>query len=278
MDEWQRWIGREQVQRDVLTPALLARFRGTFDNADTGDVAPQGIHWCLCTPVTPTSDLDSDGHPKRGDFLPPIPLPRRMWASSKVDFHRPITVGAQIERRSVIAEIREKTGATGPLVFVDIDHTTMADNMLAVSERQTLVYREAPTPGAAIASGHPPDARGLPTWSRQATPDTALLFRYSALTFNSHRIHYDLPYAMHEEGYPGLVVHGPLSASLLLDLAHRNLGSNTLVSFGFRGVAPAYANEPLDLIAWTDGATIDFSVMGPDGGERVKATAAIMRA
>jgi 3-methylfumaryl-CoA hydratase len=272
---WAAWVGREQVQRDVLTPALLARFRATFDSGDTGDIAPQGIHWCLCTPDTATAELDTDGHPKRGGFLPPIPLPRRMWASSKVSFHAPVRVGAAIERRSIIAGIEEKTGGSGALVFVQIDHDTTSDGVVAVGERQTIVYREASTAAPAPLGSGTPMLSGY-AWHRALTPSAPLLFRYSALTFNSHRIHYDLPYATGEEGYRGLVVHGPLTASLLLDLAARELGTNRLANFSFRGVSPAIANEPLHLVGNIEGLALRLAALGSDGREVMTATAEII--
>jgi 3-methylfumaryl-CoA hydratase len=272
--DWAAWVGREQAQRDVLTPALLTRFRATFDGDDTGDIAPQGIHWCLCAPDTATAELDTDGHPKRGDFLPPIPLPRRMWASSKVAFHAPIHTGAAIERRSIIAGIEEKTGGSGALVFVQIDHDTTSDGVLAVGERQTIVYREASTAAPAPLGSGTPMLSGY-AWHRALTPSAPLLFRYSAMTFNSHRIHYDLPYATGEEGYRGLVVHGPLTASLLLDLAARELGANRLASFAFRGVSPAMADEPLHLVGNIDGVALALAALGSDGREVMTAIAEI---
>ena len=258
------WIGREIVQQDVLTPGLLARFRATIDSADTGDAAAQGIHWCLCVPEVSTAELDVDGHPKRGGFLPPIALPRRMWASSAVEFHAPLHIGAQITRRSVIVDMVEKQGGSGPLVFVSIDHESRADGAIAISERQTLVYRDAST-----AEPTPPGT-GAPkladwSWHRVLTPSAPFLFRYSALTFNSHRIHYDWPYARNEEGYRGLVVHGPLLATLLLDLASHKLGSNALRRFSFRGQSPAFADEVLHLVGKSQGQKITLAALGSDG-------------
>jgi 3-methylfumaryl-CoA hydratase len=258
------WIGHQMVQHDVLTPGLLARFRATLDSAEEGETAGQGIHWCLCLPDAATAGLDSDGHPKRGGFLPPAPLPRRMWAASAVTFHHPITAGAEVERTSVIAGIAEKDGASGRLVFVDIDHETRADGILAASERQTLVYREAAaSKPAPLIDGEPELARWQ--WHRMIVPTEPLLFRYSALTFNSHRIHYDRPYATDVEAYRGLVVHGPLMATLLLDLAARELGSNKLGSFAFRGRSPAIAGETLHFVGRVEGEAIALAVLGGDG-------------
>ena len=258
------WIGRELVQHDVLTPGLLQRFRATVDSDDVGECAPQGAHWCLCLPYACTEALDIDGHPKRGGFLPPIALPRRMWASSVIEFHIPMNVGANIERRSVIADVVEKQGGSGHLVFVSIDHETYADGILAVSERQVIVYREASSAPPAPSGTGAPDFTSWP-WHRRLVPSETLLFRFSALTFNSHRIHYDLPYATGEEGYRGLVVHGPLMATLLLDLAGRELGANRLSRFAFRGNSPAYAGEDLHLVGRFEGKAIAMAALGADG-------------
>ena len=258
------WIGREMIQHDVLTPGLLKRLRATIDSDDAGERAPQGAHWCLCLPDARTESLDIDGHPKRGGFLPPIALPRRMWASSAIEFHAPMTVGANIERRSVIADVVEKQGESGHLVFVTVDHESHADGILAISERQVIVYRETARTLPARSGTGIPDLT-LWQWLRRLTPSETLLFRYSALTFNSHRIHYDLPYAMNEEGYRGLVVHGPLLATLLLDLAGRELGANMLSRFAFRGNSPAFSGEPLHLVGRADAKAITMAVLGADG-------------
>ncbi len=283
MHDWQNWVSKTQSARDELTPALLKRFLATIDCAGeiaaTGaQSAPQAIHWCLCPPEARTDALGADGHPRRSErsFLPPIPLPRRMWASSKVEFISPITVGATIERRSTIASITEKNGNSGHLVFVDVDHDVHANSLLCVRERQTLVYREAST---APPVPRPEDTANLTDgWAfhRSLTPSAPLLFRFSALTFNSHRIHYDMPYAVEEEGYRGLVVHGPLTATLLLDLAAREYGANALSNFTFRGQSPAIADEPLHLVGRKDGARITLNALGGDG-RTVMAAEAMLR-
>lgn len=273
MTAWDAWIGRSIEQHDRLTPAALARFRATIDSAATGDIAAQAIHWCLCLPDAPTRMLGPDGHPLRqddpGSFMPPIPLPRRMWAASDVRFVAPIAAGAAIARTSTVAAIKEKTGGTGQLVFVEVEHETRADDVVAVQERQTIVFRApapaaAPTPSPAPAPAAEPDLSGW-TWRRDILPTEAMLFRYSALTFNSHRIHYDLPYARDEEGYPGLVVHGPLTATLLLDLAQRELGANALTAFIMRAQAPAFAGEPIRLVGRAKDDGWEMAAIGPDG-------------
>ncbi len=264
MTEWDSWIGRTETQHDIATEALITRFRATIDSDDAGPIAPQGLHWCLCVPDTPTAGLDGDGHPKRGGFFPPIPLPRRMWASSKVQFHAPIAAGMAITRTSTIAQIEEKQGNSGHLVFVTIAHAWSHDGLDLVTEQQSLVYRAAST--APLPRPATTDVVIEPNiWNRSLTPGETMLFRFSALTFNSHRIHYDAPYAMQEEGYPGLVVHGPLLASLLLDHAARKLGSNALKSFAFRGLAPAFAGDPLHLTGSVNESDTELNVIGNDG-------------
>lgn len=265
MSSWDAWIGRTQEQSDVLTPGLLQRFCATIDSDMTDDIAPQGIHWCLCLPEAATEELGDDGHPKRGGFMPPIPLPRRMWAASDVTFHAPLSSGVEIFRRSTITEIVEKQGSSGPLVFVTIEHETSAVGALAVSERQSVVYREAAT--AVAPTTHSDDAVDLSNWPihRHVTPSEPLLFRYSALTFNSHRIHYDQPYATGIEGYRGLVVHGPLMATLLLDLAAREFGANMLNRFSMRAQTPAFAGEPLHLVGKAKDDIVSLMVLGSNG-------------
>ena len=281
MSGYEPWIGREQRQTDRVDPALAARFLATFDLAwPRQSTMPQGIHLCLCPPDVPTRLLGEDGHPARhdgpGSFLPPIPLARRMWASSSFEFHGPIQIGNAIERISRIASVTAKKGESGELVFVEIDHETRADGVLAVAERQTLVYREA-APGKAPLA--PPeactqafDAAGWDS-HRVLTPDPRLLFRYSALTFNTHRIHYDWLYARNVERYRGLVVHGPLIASLLLQLAGDQFGQNRLARFSFRGLSPAIAGEPLHLVMRGAGETLEMAVFAGEGRQVTKAEA-----
>ncbi len=270
-------IGNRETRTDILTPALAARFAATIDRDVRGDVAPQGIHWCLCTPEAATDALGPDGHPAGGGgFLPPSPLPRRMWASSDVTFRAPIPVGAAIRRESTIASATEKRGSSGALLFVTVDHVTHADGIVAIEETQTLVYREADTGTAPAAPPPAPKPDEAPWhWRRGMVPTEPLLFRYSALTFNSHRIHYDQPYATAAEGYRGLVVHGPLMATLLLDLCDRELGLNALARFTFRAVSPAFVEEPLVLLGRREGDGLVLAARGGDGRTVVSATAEI---
>jgi 3-methylfumaryl-CoA hydratase len=273
LNDWSAWVGREERRSDRLDPALAARWLATFDlPAQAGGPMPQGIHFCLCTPDAPTAALGEDGHPKRdaseASFLPPVPLPRRMWAASAIGFDAPIAIGATIERTSRIAAITPKSGKSGEMVFVEVAHETLADGALAVRETQTLVYRETAAPDAPLQPAPAGDgtfASGDWQAHRQLTPSEPLLFRFSALTFNSHRIHYDLPYAQRIERYRGLVVHGPLMASLLLQLA------GPLKRFAFRAVSPAIAGEPLHLAMREDGDTLTLGGFADDGRQVVSA-------
>jgi 3-methylfumaryl-CoA hydratase len=273
--DWANWVGREERRRDRLDPALAARWLATFDlPAQTEGAMPQGIHFCLCTPDAPTAALGEDGHPKRDDsaasFFPPIPLPRRMWAASAIDFLAPIAIGAEIERVSRIASITPKSGKSGEMVFVEVLHETSADGALAARETQTLVYREEAAPNAPLQPAPLGDSRfDSGEWQNQRalTPNEPLLFRFSALTFNTHRIHYDLPYARDVERYRGLVVHGPLMASLLLQLA------GPIRRFAFRAVSPAVAGEPLHLVAREEGDSLVLGAFADDRRQVVQAEA-----
>lgn len=214
MGMWQDWVGREEITHDRLTRAALARLYATLDRAvPPGDDAPPLAHWLCFLPSAPQSAIDVDGHPRRGGFMPPIDLPRRMWAGGRIDFHHALPVDAPLVRRSTIAGVKEKSGASGRLVFVTVRHEISAQGQPIVTEEQDIVYREAGSAGAPP----PPPAQVEPCdIQRDMTADPVLLFRFSALTFNAHRIHYDRDYAREVEGYAGLVVHGPLLATLLM--------------------------------------------------------------
>lgn len=281
MGVWDAWIGREELRTDRIDSGLAARWFATFDrDAPSDGNVPQGLHWCLCLPDAATAKLGPDGHPLRDDglesFLPPVPLPRRMWASSKVAFLQPLHIDAVVTRTSRILSISEKSGNSGQLVFVDVAHETSTENGLAVREVQSIVYRAAvglETPlSPPVESVRSFDANG---WDAQrvVVPSEPLLFRYSALTFNSHRIHYDLPYARDEERYRGLVVHGPLTASLMLDLARRALGDNALASFAFRGLSPAICGEALHLVMRGSGNDMELAAFAGDGRQIMTASA-----
>ncbi|CAN7249619.1 FAS1-like dehydratase domain-containing protein [Variovorax paradoxus] len=271
------WIGREESRTQrILAPAVQA-MAATLDTGTAptaGEALPPGWQWLFFNPAVPRSELGGDGHPQRGGFLPPIELPRRMWAGSRLRYLAPLPVEAEATRRSRILKIENKVGKRGSLWFVTVEHTTACEDRDCIVEEQDIVYREATPPSAAPAPASPRHEAEA-QWGRAFTPDTTLLFRYSALTFNGHRIHYDLPYARDEEGYPGLVVHGPLSATLLQQLAVEQGGGRRLARFEFRGVSPLFAGRPFRLEGQAQAdASLALWARGPDGELAMSATAA----
>lgn len=268
------WIGKTQTRRDRITPVPMAALSATLDRDDPypqeGDPVPPLWHWLWFWPIERQSDLGPEGHAKRGSFLPPIALPRRMWAGGRVEFARPLRVGELLTRESRITDIAEKQGRTGPLVFVTLRHEVRDASNIVLTEDQTLVYRDY---AASPAQGEA--APGDAVWTRRVRVDDVLLFRYSALTFNGHRIHYDRRYAVETEGYPGLVVHGPLVATLLVDLLTRNLPDIGLSAFEFRALRPLFDTAPFTLCARpeSDDQTARLWVSDPDGFLAMSATA-----
>ncbi|MBI4419582.1 MAG: MaoC family dehydratase N-terminal domain-containing protein [Gemmatimonadetes bacterium] len=229
-----------------------------------GDELPRGWHWFYFNPAAPQSQLGEDGHPRRGEFLPPVPLPRRMWAGGTLTFRSPLRIGAAAARRSTVTALEEKEGRTGRLVFVTVRHEITGPGGLAVEEEQQLVYREAAKPGSRGKAGEPFPADV--DWSETFTPDAVMLFRFSALTFNGHRIHYDHPYATQVEGYPGLVVHAPLIALLLLQAAERHTGREPQ-TFTFQNVAPLFEGQAITIAGRKNsgGASTEIWAGGPGG-------------
>lgn len=259
-----QWIGREERQSEMLTPAVVERFNATFnrrDDARNGAIAPVMIHLCLAPPAVPTEELGPDGHPARGGFLPPVPLPRRMWAGGAFTFHDDIRVSETVTRRSVIQDVMVKEGRTGTLCFVTVEHRIDSDGRLVLTERQDIVYRGADRPGAATK---PASAAARGEYRVVVEPSAALLFRYSALTFNGHRIHYDAPYVREKEGYPGLIVHGPMQATMLVQLAGKIRGSRPAL-FEFRSLSPLFDDADFTLNATGDGAALKLWTSYSDG-------------
>lgn len=239
-EDFSAWIGKQEIAHDRIDAARCNALRaalGQDASGTEGDAMPLLHHWLHFWDVRSPDKLGTDGHPARGDFLPPVPLPRRMWAGGRLAFHQPLKLGEQAEKTSTILDVKEKTGRSGTLVFVTVEHRLSGENGLAIVEEQDLVYREAATSGPALPEddGTAPQA----AWLESVKPDTVLLFRYSALTMNGHRIHYDRSYAMEQEAYPALVVHGPLQATLLAELAQRKLGRDP-EQFSYRGLSPAF--------------------------------------
>ena len=253
IEHLRRWIGRTETLHDTVTPAPLRALAATLDRDDApADTVPPLWHWLYFLPAHRQSELGPDGHPKRGGFLPPVALPRRMWAGSRLAFAAPLHVGERIARTSRIADVRLTQGRSGPLVFVQVDHEIAGEHGIAIRETHDIVYRDHPRAGAPAAD--PVPAPQDAAWSRRIVPDDVLLFRYSALTFNGHRIHYDRAYASGVEGYPGLVVHGPLIATLLLELLRRERPGATLTGYAFKAVAPLFDGAPFAVCGRPDGA------------------------
>ena len=277
IDHLRSWIGRSETLDDVATAAPPRALTATLDRDDApaaGDALPPCWHWLYFLPMARQSQIGADGHPKRGGFLPPVPLPRRMWAGSRIQFHAPLRVGQALSRTSHIEDVRLKEGRTGPLVFVNVRHEISADGQPAITDRHDIVYRDMPQPGEPAPAGVPAPADAQ--WTRRIVPDDVLLFRYSALTFNGHRIHYDRRYVTTVEGYPGLVVHGPLIATLLLDLLRRELPEATVTHFAFKAVSPIFDVAPFQVCGRRDDAhTVTLWARTPEGNLAMDARATL---
>jgi 3-methylfumaryl-CoA hydratase len=240
--QWQQWVGRREQRSDLVTAAPLAGLSATLDRIEPepmpGSEIPPLAHWMYFLPVAPQREIGEDGHLRRGSFLPAIPLPRRMWAGGRFDFFHPLCVGDEIVRTSRIASVDAKFGRSGMLVFVTVRHEISNARGLAIAEEHDIVYRDAPMPG--VPGPVPTRAPTDETFLREIAPDPVLLFRYSALTFNGHRIHYDRSYVTGVEGYPGLIVHGPLIATLLVDLLRHQRPQARLRHFAFTALRPTF--------------------------------------
>lgn len=267
LDHLKQWIGKTDHQHDRVALAPLRALGATLDRQDPapqpGDDVPSCWHWLYFLPLHQHSEIGHDGHPKRGGFLPPVDLPRRMWAGSRITFERPLLAGKEIQRISRIADVTGKEGRSGALVFVKVSHEISDAQGVAIREEQNIVYRGLAQPGEVPAA--PTPAPTDEQFSRTATPDPVLLFRYSALTFNSHRIHYDRPYATGEEGYPGLVVHGPLLATLLLDLLRREQPQVRVKTFEFKAMSPLFDTASFSLCGRIDAGVATLWARGSQG-------------
>lgn len=273
--DFSAWIGKTEDSDDFVALAPVLAAAAMLDDTATpfavGSVLPPLWHWFYFLPKAPQSRISVDGHPQRGGFMPPIELPRRMFAGSRLHFAQPVVIGRAVHRRSEILDVSSKEGKTGKLAFVTVRHVVSQDGGVCIEEEQDIVYRE---PGAPVPAPAPVELPPVPqgAWSRTITPDPVLLFRFSALTFNAHRIHYDRPYAMSVEGYPGLVVHGPLTAVMLLELVR--FGTQKRVNaFSFRGLAPLFDLAPFRLVATPTRSGVDLEAQGPDGKTTMKAQA-----
>jgi len=276
----QSWVGRTDTLDDSITAAPVRALSATLDRDDAdpmvGAPLPELWHWLYFLPTARQSGLGPDGHPQRGGFLPPVPLPRRMWAGGRLQWHQqPLQVGDAVTRTSSIASVTHKSGRSGDLLFVLVKHELRSAQGLALSEEHDIVYRANPQPGDPVPPPQPADKKSA--WSRTIVPDDVLLFRYSALTFNGHRIHYDRKYVTEVEGYPGLIVHGPLIATLLVDLLRRNLPGARLLAFEFRAVRPVFDLWPFKLHGQpsADGKTVSLWTEDHEGWLTMQATATL---
>jgi 3-methylfumaryl-CoA hydratase len=269
-----RWVGRAETAQDRIDAWQVAAMHAALDREGPppgpGTPLPEGWHWLFFRQAEPARGLDADGHAARGGFLPPVPG-RRMWAGGRLTFAAPLRVGAEVSRRSVVKDVAAKEGRSGPLVFVTVAHEIGSDGASAMLEEQDLVYRE----GASAGAGREPEPVAAPCWSRTLTPDPVLLFRYSALTFNSHRIHFDREYCRDVEGYPGLVVHGQLTATLMLDLLRENAPDRVVKGFSFRGVSALYDHEPFCVEGRIDASTATLWALNAAGHLAMSASATL---
>jgi len=276
LDHLRGWIGKTTEAQDIVTAQLVKGLRATLfleiGEPRDGDAAPWTTHWCLGQPVFPMSMLSQDGHPTRGGFLPPVPLPRRMWAGGELVFLHPLRVGDEVKRTSRIADVTVKSGSTGVLCFVAVEHTITTPRGVAIRERQDIVYRDLSSAPPA-ASGKPAPPAPIAKHRESHLADAVLLFRYSALTFNGHRIHYDRDYVTKVEGYPGLVFHGPLQAALIVELAAKLHGGAAPKKFSYRGVQPLFEGSEFSVNANDNANGMELWTANSQGQPTMKGTA-----
>jgi 3-methylfumaryl-CoA hydratase len=280
-NDWADWIGRTETVADSIGATPVLALNATLDHepidAAAGLPLPPLWHWLYFLPRHRQSEIGADGHAKRGGFLPPVPLPRRMWAGSQFEFRSPIRVGDAVERTSTIEDVTSKSGRTGELVFVKVRHEVRCNGQAdpALVEFHDIVYRPLRQPGEVDPPPKKPERQAQ--WKREIVPDDVLLFRYSALTFNGHRIHYDRQYVTTVEGYPGLVVHGPLIATLLMDLLRREWPQADVASFRFRAVRPTFDLHPFHVCGApsADGRSVALWAQDHEGWLTMDATAVL---
>jgi 3-methylfumaryl-CoA hydratase len=275
LERLRAWIGRSETRTDLVTAVPCAALSATLDRTDPepkgGTAVPPLWHWLYFLPLSPMSEVGADGHPKRGGFLPPVPLPRRMFGGGRFEFGHPLKIGETISRTSRITAVTGKAGRSGTLVFVTVRHEIANSSGVALTEEHDIVYRENPRADTPVPA--PTPAPVGETFKREIAPDPVLLFRYSALTFNSHRIHYDRSYVTQVEGYPGLVVHGPLIATLLVDLLRRSLPDANFARFSFRAVRPLFDIHPFTVCARQQGNRVALWARDHEGWLAMEASA-----
>ena len=270
------WVGRQETAADGLAPFQANALAVTLDRDEmysAGDPLPPLWHWLYLNELHKTSELADNGHGKLGGFMPPVPLPRRMWAGGRFTFERPLRIGQTAQRVSAVADLTAKQGASGDLVFLVLRHVFSGPDGTAVIEEQDIVYREAPSPGAGAPAQRPAPRKAV--WRHETPTNEALLFRYSALIFNAHRIHYDQPYC-EREGYPGLIVHGPLIATLIADVVRRNTDA-PMTAFRFRAVSPLINGSPCVACGIPEGRKVKLWAEDGNGGVVMEGQAELAR-
>ncbi|MEM8659480.1 MAG: acyl-CoA dehydrogenase [Pseudomonadota bacterium] len=277
--ELQSWVGRTKTLHNDMSPFHAQAFAAAINRTDApgnGDPLPLPWHWLYFLEPTPRDATGEDGHPRKGGFLPPVPLPRRMWAAGTLKIDRPLVLGQSAEKISTITSVEAKEGRSGPLVFVNLKHDLMQDGQLCITEEQNLVYREAPREQVQLPPGEKVSEQ--PDLTRELNPDPVLLFRYSALTYNAHRIHYDRKFAIDQEFYPALVVQGPLLATLLLQLAYDHCPGASIGHFTFRALRPTFDNHSSSLYCKQNENTLKLWSTDHEGGLCMTAEANIGKA
>lgn len=267
------WIGSHEIRNEIIHQQALNGFAAMMDEeTPASPFVPAGGHWMYFQPTDAQSNLAIDGHSYKGGFLPPVDLPRRMWAGGRLTFDRPLKAGDDVQKTSTVKSVAEKEGRTGKLVFVTVEHELKGAIGRYLHEEHDIVYRDAPAADAPVKKLEmaPIDA----DWTETITPDPVLLFRYSALTFNGHRIHYDRDYVKNEEGYPGLIVHGPLIGTLLMNLAIKRMAGKSLKSFSFRNFNPVFDTAPFKICGkMGNNDKCEVWATGPNGELAVSGTA-----
>ena len=279
-DTFAAWVGRQRVVRDTLHLERARKLAATLDldpvRLRAGDPLPLGWHWIYFHEAVPRSALAEDGHERRGDFLPPVPLPRRMWAGGRLDAGRPLAIGAEVERVSTIRSVDLKEGRSGSLAFVTVEHRYSDGDGVALVEEQDVVYLESKPKAPDRRGDTEPQSESPAALLERFTADEVTLFRFSALTFNGHRIHYDRSYTTGVEGYPGLIVHGPLQATLLLELLRRELPGARVTAFSFRALRPVFDTAPITVCGRPgDDDTANLWIRDADGAVAMEATATL---
>lgn len=276
IDHLRKWVGKQRIQTDDMSPFPAKAMAALFDDStspEAGDILPASWHWLYFKETANTSGIGADGHPLKGDFLPPVTLARRMWSAGELTVERPLQLGVKATKQSTVESVELKEGSSGALVFVSVRHRILQNSECCINELQHLVYRDLPSGVQALPLGAMSSFK--PDWKREVTTDPVLLFRFSALTYNAHRIHYDRDYARDQEFYPDLVVHGPLLAIWLLYFLKQKIPGASIMSFDFRALRPSFCGRPITLCAKREANCINLWSTDESGAVCMRATALV---